>query len=172
MSRGNHQEAIYQDDIDRQIFMETLTEVCTRTGWRIHAYVLMGNHYHLLLETPEPNLVMGMKWLQGTYTQRFNAHHREWGHLFQGRYKALLIDNKSNDYFPIVSTYIHLNPARAKLFDLQEGRLYGAVIRFTYEPLSVPHGYTPIECLVAMASGMTARVAPGTVNSCNSVLWK
>lgn len=123
MSRGNHHEAIYRDAIDRQIFLETLTEVCTRTGWMIHAYVLMGNHYHLLLETPEPNLVTGMKWLQGTYTQRFNAHHKEWGHLFQGRYKALLIDNKSNDYFPVVSTYIHLNPARAKLFDLREGRL-------------------------------------------------
>ena len=123
MSRGNRQEAIYQDDADRQRFLETLTEVCSRTGWMIHAYVLMGNHYHLLLETPEPNLVVGMKWLQGTYTQRFNARYRQCGHLFQGRYKALLIDNDSDDYFPIVSTYIHLNPARARLFDLREGRL-------------------------------------------------
>jgi hypothetical protein len=62
---------------------------CEQTGWRIHAYVLMGNHYHVLAETPEPNLIAGMKWLQSTYTQRYNARHKVFGHLFQGRYKAL-----------------------------------------------------------------------------------
>ena len=87
MSRGNRQEEIYRDDTDRELFLETLTEVCARTGWVVHACVLLNNH--ILLETPEPNLVVGMKWFQGTYTQRFNARIREWGHLFQGRYKAL-----------------------------------------------------------------------------------
>lgn len=123
MSRGNRREEIYRDDADRGLFLETFAEVCARTGWIVHAYVLMDNHYHILLETPEPNLVVGMKWLQGTYTQRFNARHKVRGHLFQGRYRALLVDNGSDAYFPIVSSYIHLNPARAGLFDLRNGNL-------------------------------------------------
>ena len=70
MARGNQGGLIFQDDPDRRCFLETLGEACEKTGWRIHAYVLMGNHYHLLVETAEANLVAGMKWLQGTYTQR------------------------------------------------------------------------------------------------------
>jgi REP element-mobilizing transposase RayT len=123
VSRGNRQGAIYLDDRDCGIFLDTLDEACKRTGWRIHAYVLMGNHYHLLLETPHANLVAGMRWLQGTYTQRFNARHKVWGHLLQGRYKALLVDSGNDQYFSTVSSYIHLNPARAKLFDLHDGTL-------------------------------------------------
>ena len=123
VSRGNRQGAIYLDDKDCGIFLNTLDEACKRTGWRIHAYVLMGNHYHLLLETPHANLVVGMKWLQGTYTQRFNARHKVWGHLLQGRYKALLVDSGKEHYFSTVSSYVHLNPARANLFDLQNGAL-------------------------------------------------
>jgi REP element-mobilizing transposase RayT len=123
VSRGNRQGAIYLDDKDCGIFLDTLDEACKRTGWRIHAYVLMGNHYHLLLETPHANLVAGMKWLQGTYTQRFNARHKAWGHLLQGRYKALLVDSGNGHYFSTVSSYIHLNPARAKRFDFQNGKL-------------------------------------------------
>ena len=75
----------------------------------------MGNHYHLLVETPEGNLVAGMKWLQGTYTQRFNSRHGVFGHVYQGRYKAVVIDASSPGYFEAVGTYIHLNPARAGL---------------------------------------------------------
>lgn len=74
------------------MFLDTLGEACSRTGWQVHAYVLMGNHYHMLLEIAEANLVVGMQWLQGTYTKRFNARHREWGHLFQGRYKAIPVE--------------------------------------------------------------------------------
>ena len=96
-------------------FLDTVGEACEKTGWWIHAYVLMGNHYHLLVETPEGNLVAGMKWLQGTYTQRFNSRHEVFGHLFQGRYKAVVIDGSSPGYFEVVGTYIHLNPARAGL---------------------------------------------------------
>ncbi len=123
MSRGNRGCAVYQDDQDREIFLKTLSQGCSKTGWVIHAYVLMGTHFHILLETPEANLVVGMQWLQSTYTQRFNVRHREHGHLFQGRYKALLIDPEADNYFTVVSSYIHLNPARARLFDLGQGKL-------------------------------------------------
>jgi putative transposase len=85
MARGSRGQAIFGDNTDRKVFLETLGESCEKTGWRIHAYVLMGNHYHLLAETPETNLVAGMKWLQGTYTQRYNRRHRVFGHLFQAR---------------------------------------------------------------------------------------
>jgi putative transposase len=73
MARGNHGQKICADDGDRSMWLATLSEACRRTGWRIHAWALMSNHYHLLLETPEPNLVGGMKWLQGTYTQRYKS---------------------------------------------------------------------------------------------------
>ncbi len=123
MCRGNGGERIYKDDHDREVFLDTLWECCKQTGWFVHAYVLMGNHYHLLLETPEANLVAGMKWFQGTYTQRFNARHRQWGHLYQGRYKSLVVDGDDPTYFQTISTYIHLNPVRGKLLDLENKTL-------------------------------------------------
>lgn len=97
--------------------MKVLDEACQRTGWIVHAYVLMGNHYHLLIETPEPNLVAGMKWLQGTYTQRVNRWMKRKGHLFQGRYKAQVVnaDPMQSRYFQTVCDYIHLNPSRARM---------------------------------------------------------
>lgn len=115
MCRGNHGGNIFMEDADRALFLATLSEACDQQGWRVHAYVLMRNHYHLLLETPEANLVSGMKWFQGTYTQRFNARHRLRGHLFQGRYKAIPVQVGDGDlvYFKEVSSYIHLNPCRA-----------------------------------------------------------
>lgn len=117
MCRGNNGGDIFFGDEGREIFLNTLDEVCVRSGWLVHAYVLMGNHYHLLLETPEGNLVAGMKWFQGTYTQRINAWQKRRGHLFQGRYTAQLVngEQRSEDYFQLVSEYIHLNPARAGL---------------------------------------------------------
>lgn len=115
MSRGNGGSEIFLSDADRELFLETLSASCTRAGWWMHAYVLMPNHYHFLLETPGANLAVGMKWFQGTYTQRFNARHKRWGHVYQGRYKALIIDPEDPDYFNKVSSYIHLNPVRAGL---------------------------------------------------------
>lgn len=123
MARGNQGQPIYKDDQDRKRFLETLAESCQKTGWLIHAYVLMGNHYHLLIETPEANLVAGMKWLQGAYTQRYNGRHKVFGHLFQGRYKAVMVDGQEPMYFQVVSTYIHLNPARAGLIRIGEQTL-------------------------------------------------
>ena len=95
-------------------------EACEKTGWRIHAWVMMNNHYHLLLDTPEANLVAGMKWLQGTYTQRYNSRHEIFGHLFQGRYKAVVVEPEAGNYFAVVSTYVHLNPAQAGLIRVGE----------------------------------------------------
>jgi REP element-mobilizing transposase RayT len=122
MSRGNRREPIFRSDEDHKLFLDTLGEACDRCGWRVHAFALMGNHYHLLIETPEANLVDGMRRLQGTYTKRFNMRHQLWGHLFQSRYKALVVD-PCGDYFSTVTSYIHLNPARAKCFDLENGDL-------------------------------------------------
>ncbi|MDD2240722.1 MAG: transposase [Kiritimatiellae bacterium] len=122
MSRGNHQQKVFRTDEDCEIFLTTLGEVCGRTGWKVHAYILMGNHYHLLLETTEANLVVGMQWLQSTYTKRFNASHREWGHLFQGRYKAIPVE-PAGHYFLTVATYIHLNPVRMKGYDFKSKKL-------------------------------------------------
>lgn len=123
LDRGDRREAIFRDDTDRELFLSTLGKVCERTGWRVHAWVLMTNHYHLLIETPEANLVAGMRWFQTTYTVRFNRRHRVSGHLFQGRYKAVAVDPEERGYFALLSDYIHLNPVRARMI-LPEGRLF------------------------------------------------
>jgi putative transposase len=114
ISRGDQREAIFLTDQDRHLFLNTLQQAQEKTGWLLHAYCLMSNHFHLALETPEANLVSGMKWFLGVYTQRFNRAHRLNGHLFSGRYKALLVSGKA-EYFQTVCDYIHLNPNRAKL---------------------------------------------------------
>jgi len=115
MNRGDRREAIFKDDGDRHRFIETLGEACGKTGWQVHAYVLMPNHFHLVVETPQPNLVAGMKWFLGTYTGRFNRRHRLFGHLFSGRYKSLVVDGSGTGYLKTVCDYVHLNPTRAKL---------------------------------------------------------
>jgi REP-associated tyrosine transposase len=120
MNRGDRREAIFRDDKDRQMFVSTLAEACGKTGWEVHALCLMGNHFHLVLETPGGNLVAGMKWFLGTYTGRFNRRHKLFGHLFSGRYKALIVDGSGSGYLKRVCDYVHLNPARAKLLRPEE----------------------------------------------------
>ena len=115
MNRGDRRELIFMDDADRQRFVDTLGEACAKTGWQVHAYVLMPNHFHVVIETPQPNLVAGMKWLLGTYTSRFNRRHKLFGHLFSGRYNSLIVDGSGNGYLKSVGDYVHLNPARANL---------------------------------------------------------
>ena len=115
MNRGNQRQNIFRDEADRRRFLATLAEACGKTGWQIHAYCLMRNHFHLVLETPSANLVGGMKWLLGIYTKRFNIRHKTCGHLFAGRYKALAVDGSGNGYLRTVCDYVHLNPVRAKL---------------------------------------------------------
>jgi REP element-mobilizing transposase RayT len=115
MNRGDRREEIARDDEDRGRFLSTLAEACAKTGWQIHAFCVMSNHFHIVVETPRPNLAIGMQWLLGTYTQRFNARHGLRGHLFGGRYKALVVDGREPGYLRTVCDYVHLNPARAVL---------------------------------------------------------
>ncbi len=120
MARGDRREAIYLSDGDRVAFLKALGDMCERTGMVVWAYCLMDNHYHLMLETPQPNLVEGMKWLQNTYTRRFNNFHGLWGHLFGGRYKAIVVEALP---MPMqrVGDYVHLNPVRAGLAKPETG---------------------------------------------------
>ena len=120
LSRGDRREEIFHDDLDRDNFLETLGAACGKTDWQVHAYCLMSNHFHLVIETPRPNLVSGMKWLLGTYTMRFNRRHRLSGHLFAGRYKSLLVDDRDAGYLREVCDYVHLNPVRAGLTAAKE----------------------------------------------------
>jgi len=124
MSRGDRRENIYVNDVDRQDFLKTLAEACQKTGWQVHAYCLMSNHFHLVVETPNANLVDGMSWLLSTYTIRLNHRHQLFGHVFSGRYKALLVDGNAAGYLKTVCDYVHLNPVRANLLAAQE-RLLG-----------------------------------------------
>ncbi|MCX6957524.1 MAG: transposase, partial [Verrucomicrobiae bacterium] len=115
MNRGDQGEDIFFDDHDQRSFLKTLGEACVKADWQVHSYCLMKNHFHIVLETPKPTLVDGMKWLLAVYTQRFNARHQKWGHLFAGRYKSLIVDGSDDCYLRKVCDYVHLNPARAYL---------------------------------------------------------
>src|SRR3990172_3669147 len=128
-SRGDRHEAIFDDDRDCTAVLDALGEVVSRFRWRCHAYCLMGNHYHLMIETPQANLTKGMRQLNGVFTQWSNRRHKRSGHLFQGRYKAILVDRDS--YFLELARYIVLNPVRAAM--VKHPRLwawssYGATI--------------------------------------------
>jgi REP element-mobilizing transposase RayT len=110
-SRGNERREIFRDDPDRELFLETLGRVVAMFRWRLYAWVLMNNHYHLLLETPEPNLSRGMRQLNGIYTQRFNRRHGRSGHLMQGRFKGILVEKEA--HLLELCRYVVLNPVRA-----------------------------------------------------------
>ena len=120
MNRGGRREPIFKGDPDRTLFLETLAQTCAKTGWWVHAFVLMPNHFHLVVETPQANLVAGMKWLLGTYTGRFNRRHKVFGHLFSGRYKSLIVDGSGDGYLKTVCDYVHLNPSRARLLKAKQ----------------------------------------------------
>jgi REP element-mobilizing transposase RayT len=113
-SRGDRSEDVFRDDEDRHAFLKTLEGACQKTAWQVHAYCLLPNHFHLVVETPQPNLVSGMKWFLGTYTARFNRRHSLTGHVFAGRYKSQLVA-PDDDYFQQACDYVHLNPWRANL---------------------------------------------------------
>ncbi len=113
INRGNAGENIFIDERDKDKFLEYLAKCVERFTTRIHTYCLMSNHYHLLIETPQANLSRAIQWLNVSYSVYFNKKHRRRGHLFQGRFKAILID--ANEYLTLLSRYIHLNPVRAKI---------------------------------------------------------
>jgi putative transposase len=115
MSRGDRAEAVFRDEGDRHDFIKTLGEACRKTGFQIHAYCLMKNHFHLVAETPDGNLAAGMRWLLSTYSNRFNKRHDLCGHVFSGRYKALVVEGGGNGYLRTACDYVHLNPVRARL---------------------------------------------------------
>lgn len=112
-SRGNARQSIYRDDGDRERFLSVLGEVVRRFHWLCHAYCLMDNHYHLLVETSTPNLSRGMRQLNGVYTQRFNQRHDRVGHLFQGRFTAILVEKDA--HLLELCRYVVLNPVRARV---------------------------------------------------------
>ena len=132
-------EDIFVDDVDRQDFLKTLAEACQKTGWQVHAYCLMRNHFHMVLETPNANLVEGMRWFLSAYTIRLNHRQKLFGHVFSGRYKALLVEGSGNGYLKTACDYgeedeQELKPlrrgwclgseeVRQKMLGLMEGKL-------------------------------------------------
>ncbi len=134
-SRGDRREAIFEDDEDRRSFLQTLAEVVGRFNWVCHAYCLMDNHYHLVIETPEANLSKGMRHLNGVYTQANNRRHDRSGHLFQGRFKGILVDQ--DNYLLELTRYVVLNPVRARMVELPGDwpwSSYGAMVGDTAPP--------------------------------------
>ncbi len=136
MSRGNERKAIVRDDLDREKRLDWLRRTVQTHGWRLHAFVLMGNHEHLFVETREANLSRGMQYLGGSYTSYFNRRHRRSGHLFQGRYKAQLVE--ADSYLLELSRYIHLNPVRAKLVAQPEAYRWSSFQGYARAARSLP----------------------------------
>jgi putative transposase len=125
-SRGDGREDIFLTDADRMAWLEVFGQVCERFNWVCHAWCQMSNHYHLLIETPEANLAQGMRQLNGVYTQRFNRNHKRVGHVFQGRYKAIMVERDT--YLMELARYIVLNPLRANMIKRLEEWQWGSYL--------------------------------------------
>ena len=123
-SRGNAGNKIFSDDQDREIFLPILAAVVKRYNWLCHAYCLMDTHYHLMIETPDANLSIGMRQLNGIYTQKYNRRHETPGHIFQGRYKAILVQKEN--YLLELCRYVVLNPVRAGVVQKPESEDVGS----------------------------------------------
>ena len=136
MSRGNDRRPIARDDADREKWIDWLRRAVETYGWRLHAFVLMGNHHHLFVETPEPNLSAGMQFLNGSYTSYFNRRHRRVGHLLQGRFKAQLVEQQG--YYQEVSRYIHLNPVRAELVERPQAYRFSSYPGYHWTARALP----------------------------------
>ena len=170
-ARGNARADIFIDDEDRRLFLELLGKEISQQGWRCYAYCLMGNHYHLLIETPEPNLVAGMRRLNGVYTQAFNRRHGRVGHVFQGRYKSILVDKQS--YGLELSRYIVLNPVRARMVKRAENWAWSSY-RATVDQVAIPiwldtdwvlsplGGRNPVQAYVRFVRSGSSRTRRGT----------
>ena len=118
INRGNHRKWIFKSDGAKQAFEKTLSETCERSGWILHAWVIMGNHFHLAVETLKPNLSEGMRWLQSVFGMRYNKYRQDSGHIFQGRFKSIVVENDHR--MGSLTHYIHLNPVRAGICKMEE----------------------------------------------------
>ena len=164
-ARGNAQQPIFLDDTDRQQFIRLLSREIRQQHWRCYVYCLMGNHYHLVTETPEPNLSRGLKRLHGTYTQWFNRRHQRVGHLLQGRLKGLLVEKES--YLQELCRYVTLNPVRAgiqeapewldtssvlSLFDTNQATARAAYQRFVADGVHQPSPWAQVTSQIFLGS--------------------
>ncbi len=153
INRGNYRANVFQSEKTKAAFVSCLFEACVKSHWLLHAFTIMRNHYHLALETPEGNLVAGMQWLQSTFANRFNRLRNERGHLFQGRYKALLVEE--GDPLALVCDYIHLNPVRAGIVPVARLRQYQASsYRYLWLPQSRPP-FLQLQWTLLAAGGLT-----------------
>ena len=146
INRGNYRSDIFRQERTKLAFLHCLDGACQRTGWRVHAWCVMTNHYHLAISTPRANLVEGMKWLQGTFAARFNRFRNERGHLFQGRYKSLVVEPEAG--LGPLCHYIHLNPVRAGLASVgQTSRYRWTSLPWLHRPTLRPVWYDPLPFL-------------------------
>lgn len=142
LNRGSYRADIFRSDKTKAAFLQCLAEACAKTGWSVHAWCMMSNHYHLAVSTPGATLVDGRRWLQGTFSTRFSRLRNERAHLFQGRYKSLLVDPAGG--LGSLCHYIHLNPVRAKLRAVADLPTYSwTSLRWLMEPKSRPSWYQP-----------------------------
>jgi putative transposase len=168
LNRGNYRADIFGTDGAKAAFLQCLDEACAKTGWVVHAWCLMSNHYHLALETPAANLVEGMQWLQGTFATRFNRLRNERGHLFQGRYKSLLVD--PDEGLGPLCHYIQLNPVRAKLCDAEAlGEWPWTSLRWLQQPRQRPSWHAVEEFLAH--AGKLADTPAGRRNYLQYLTW-
>lgn len=168
LNRGNYRSDIFAEEGAKKTFLRCLDEACAKTGWRVHAWCLMSNHYHLALETPVPNLVDGMQWLQGTFSTRFNRFRQENGHVFQGRYKALIVEGGSA--LGSLCHYIHLNPVRAGIVtaDQLERWNWGSM-RWLLRPGERAKWFSPMGALES--AGMLADSPAGRRSYLDYLAW-
>ena len=151
LNRGNYRAQVFAAEKTRAAFEACVLEACEKSGWLLHAFVVMNNHYHLALETPEGNLVAGMQWLQATFANRFNRLRGEHGHLFQGRYKSLLVEPGAA--LGQVCHYLHLNPVRAGLVPVENLQTYRASSYWHLWQRKRPAGLR-VETALAEAGGL------------------
>ena len=133
INRGNYRNWIFESEGSKDSFQKCLFEACERAGWILHAYCIMGNHYHLALETPEPNLSVGMKWLQGVFAARYNRFRKERGALFQGRFKSILLEEGS----PGRAVLLHSSESDPGK-DMQRSRIEGLSVQQLLEFAAAP----------------------------------
>ncbi|MBA3535953.1 MAG: transposase [Tatlockia sp.] len=145
-SRGDRREDIYLSSHDMNTFLATLGSTCERYAWHCYAYCLMNNHYHLLIETPLANLSKGMRHLNGVYTQRFNKEHNHVGHVFQGRYKSILVEKEN--YLLELCRYIVLNPLRAKIVNCLNDWQWSSYLAMTED--STPPKWLKVDSILPL----------------------